>query len=602
MFMVSRPYWEWLALSVLLSLAAVGAWLLFPLGLRKVVNTVVYHPDGRPLLWLVIGLLALFIARAVLSFAASYLQAWAGEKVTADLRIELFKHLQGLKLSYFTAQRVGDITSRLTNDIAVVRRAIMDAVGASFLQMARLCGSIVIMLALNWRLCLLVLAVMPVASILSKIFGLRLQALGRQLQDRLAYSTVVAEESFRSIYVVKGFAREPFEIERYQNSVTDTFASARHIAFLTSSFTSFVDMLFHFAIVAVFWFSASELLAGRVTAGDLLAFFLYAEQIAQGVSEMARIYSAFTIAAGAAERLFETFEIPPETSPDGLLALPTAVSGAITFENVFFQYEEQPVLQGISLSILPGETLAVVGPSGAGKSTFLSLISRFHDPTSGGILMDGIDLRRLNLRSVREQISIVPQDVVLFSGTVKENIRYGRLDASDEEIKAAAIAANAHEFILSLPQGYETQVGERGIKLSGGQRQRLSMARAFLRNAPVLLLDEPTSAIDAASEALVQQALERLTRNRTTIIVAHRLATVRNADRIIVLDRGEIVQEGTHSGLIQCPGLYRTLATHQFFIDAIDAQRESLPAETTLEPAPLRADPAPAYLSHSFPG
>src|SRR5579884_2687578 len=567
MFALGRPYWKWLSLSVLLSVASVGAWLLFPLGLRSLIDSVVYHPDHRRLTYLTLGLLVLFSIRAAMGFIASYLQAWAGEKAVADLRIKLFSHLESLKLSYFTDQRVGDLTSRLTNDIAVVRRAIMDATGASFLQVARLIGSIAIMLVLNSKLCFLVLLVMPLVSLLSKIFGTRLQKLGRELQDQLAYSTVVAEESFRSISVVKAFTRETYEINRYRQAVNDAFHGAARIAFLSSSFTSFVDMLFHFAIVSVFWYSASELLAGRLTAGDVIAFFLYSEQIAQGVSEAARIYSAFTAAAGASERLFEIFDLKGEGNTELDKALPPA-TGSIKFQNVSFKYETDLVLRDLSLTISAGETLAVVGPSGAGKSTLLSLIGRFYDPTEGAVLVDGHDIRNVHLGSLREEIAFVPQDVILFSSTVKENIRYGRLHATDEEIEEAARAANAHEFILSLPLGYDTEIGERGIKLSGGQRQRLSMARAFLRNAPILLLDEPTSAIDASSEALIQQALQRLTRSRTTIIVAHRLATVRNADRIIVLDKGRIVQEGTHDELLHQMGPYRTLAKHQFFTDS----------------------------------
>ncbi len=368
-----------------------------------------------------------------------------------------------------------------------------------------------------------------------------------------------------AVRLVKAFAREPYEVQRYNAAVENLFGEARRRVVISQIFWSVVGTTFMLALVAIFWFGGTEVLAGRLTAGDLVAFIFYAFNIARSVGGLSQLYTVFNSAAGASERIFELLDTTPEVrDAPGATTLPP-VRGAVRFEDVSFQYEPgRPVLRGITLSVEPGETVALVGPSGAGKTTLLNLIPRFYDPTAGRLLVDGHDLRAVTLRSLRTQIAVVPQEVHLFGTSIRENIRYGRLDATDAEIEAAARAANAHAFIEALPDGYDTTVGERGLKLSGGQRQRIAIARALLRDARILLLDEATSSLDSASEALVQEALERLMTDRTTFIIAHRLSTVLHADRIVVLDRGRIVQQGTHAALVAEDGLYRDLAALQF--------------------------------------
>jgi subfamily B ATP-binding cassette protein MsbA len=397
-----------------------------------------------------------------------------------------------------------------------------------------------------------------------------IRRLSRAIQDRLADTTAVAEEALASVRVVKAFARSAHEVERYNTSVEDLFETARRKVIASAAFSSVVGLLFFSALVAIFWYGGMEVLAGRLTAGDLVAFIFYAFNIARSVGGLSRLYATFNSAVGASERLFELLDTPSDIqdAPDAYPLPP--VAGRVQFDDVWFAYEDDAdgrpdwVLRDIHLDAAPGMTIALVGPSGAGKSTLMSLLPRFYDPTRGRILIDGHDLRAVQQETLRAQLAAVSQEVRLFNTSIGENIRYGRLDASDEDVEAAARAANAHDFIVGLTNGYETEVGERGVKLSGGQRQRVAIARALLRDARLLLLDEATSSLDSASEALVQEALERLMEGRTTFIIAHRLSTVQHADRILVLDEGRIVQTGTHADLVRRDGLYRDLAALQF--------------------------------------
>jgi len=566
----TRPYRGRLIAALVLMAGTSLIGLAVPLGLRELLNAV-FEDGNRALLnQLTIALVVLFLLQAIVSFGGNYLLQWTGERVVADLRQRIYRHLHRLSLRFFADHRTGDLTSRLTNDVGSVRSAVTQALSDLLTQSLSLIGSVALMVVLNWRLSLLIFLVVPAVTVAAIYFGRKIRRLSRDIQDRLADTTAVAEEALASVRVVKAFARSEHEVERYTTSVEDLFETARQKVIASATFSSVVGLLFFSALVAIFWYGGMEVLAGRLTAGDLVAFIFYAFNIARSVGGLSRLYATFNSAAGASERLFELLDTDSDIqdAPDAVPLPP--VTGRVQFDDVWFAYEDDVggtpdwVLQSIDVDVAPGTTIALVGPSGAGKSTLMGLIPRFYDPTRGALRIDGHDLRDVQQETLRAQLAAVSQEVRLFNTSIGENIRYGRLDASDDEVEAAARAANAHDFIATLSNGYETEVGERGVKLSGGQRQRVAIARALLRNARILLLDEATSSLDSASEALVQEALERLMEGRTTFIIAHRLSTVQHADRILVLDEGRIVQTGTHAELVQRDGLYRDLAALQF--------------------------------------
>ena len=539
--------------------------LAVPLGLRALVDAVFEQGNTRLLNRLTVGLVVLFIAQAALSFFGQYLLKWTGERVVADLRRKLYAHLHRLSLNFFSRTRTGDLTSRLVGDVASVRKAATQALADLLTQSLSLLGSLALMLVLNWRLSLVVLAVVPAVTGAAVYFGRKIRRLARRVQDRLADTTAIAEEALAGMRVVKGFARSGHETERYADAVEALFEQARRRVLLSVGFRTLVGLLFFGALVGVFWFGGREVLAGRLTAGDLVAFVFYAFNIARSVGQLSGLYTTFNSAAGASERIFELLdeELEIADAPDARELPP--VEGSVSFESVTFAYEPgADVLSEITFDVEPGQTVALVGPSGAGKTTLMSLIPRFYDPQEGRVAVDGTDVRRVTLRSLRRQVALVSQEVQLFAASIGENIRYGDLDATDAEVEEAARTANAHGFITELDGGYNAEVGERGVRLSGGQRQRVAIARALLRKAPLLLLDEATSSLDAASERAVQRALDRLMAGRTTFVIAHRLSTVQGADRILVLDEGGLVETGTHAELMARPGgLYREMAAIQ---------------------------------------
>ncbi|MGQ9904879.1 MAG: ABC transporter ATP-binding protein [Anaerolineae bacterium] len=573
LFKYVAPYrWLLVGASILFVISS-GLFLAFPSISGQLVNAVTGAALPFSPAEIMLALVGVFILRAVVDIISQYMLNRASESVTLDLRTDVYRHLQSLGLSFYASRRTGELVSRLSSDVTVVRTTLVNNVAALLSNVLSIIGSAVLILVVNWRLTLVVLIVLPIATLVAVLYGRAIRPLSRQVQDKLADSSSVAEEAISGVRVVKSFGREAYEVARFEAAARATFQSALRLATIRAIFGPLIGLMFFFALLGILWFGSQEVSAGRLSAGDLVAFLLYGSIIATGVGVLAQIFSQLQEAIGATQRLFEILDTPCDVCDRaGARSIGTA-QGRITFENLSFAYESGiEVVRDINLDIAPGEIVALVGPSGAGKSTLFNLIPRFYDPTSGAVKLDGVDLRDITLASLRANIGIVPQETMLFSGTVRENILYGRLDASEEEMIAAAKAANAHTFITELPQGYDTPVGERGVKLSGGQRQRIAIARAVLKDPRILLLDEATSSLDSESEGLVQEALSRLMQNRTTIIIAHRLSTVQIAHRIAVLDKGRLVELGTHDELLARDGLYRRLYLLQFALVDEDAE------------------------------
>ena len=560
-----EPYWARMTVAILALLVSTGAGLAFPLVIVRLLDQVTKTQGFASIDQLAGLLVGIFLLQAAFNFLQSYLLAYVGERIVFDLRTTLYAHLQRLSLDFYAARRVGDIISRLSSDVTQMRTMLTTNLTSLLSFVVSLIGSIVIVLTMNAQLTLFILALVPVLLLVAFLFGSRIQRGSTRIQDQLADSTVVAEEGLQGIRIVKSFGREDYEIGRYSNAMEKTFRASVQMAVYNSSFGAVMMFLGFSSIAAIMWFGGREVIAGRLTLAMITGFLMYGVSIAASLGGLGNLYGQLRAAVGGVQRVFEILDTTPTVRDrPGAQDLPP-IKGQITFEDVSFSYDGKvTVLQDVSLEIQAGEILALVGPSGAGKSTIFNLLARFYDPTSGSIRIDGYDLRDVTQRSLQEHIGIVPQETMLFGGTIWENIRYGRLDAADDDVIAAARAANAHDFIVEFPNGYQTVVGERGMNLSGGQRQRIAIARAILKDPSILLLDEATSSLDNESEGLVQEALDRLMRNRTTVIVAHRLSTIKVADRIAVLDNGRIVELGTHDALMERNGLYARLYSMQF--------------------------------------
>ena len=539
--------------------------LVFPAVIQRVIDSVFEDADSALLDAITLALLAVFVLRSLASFLQNYHLNYVGERIVVDLRCELYAHLQTLSIRYYADRRVGELISRISSDVTVVRTVLTGNVSTFLQQSLTLLGSIAIMFYLNWRLTMFIIVLMPIIVGIAFVLGSAIRRTSTRVQDEIAGATVVAEEVFQNIREVKSFVRETYEIGRYKGAIDIAFRAAVKLLTVRSVFGPIIGLFAFAGLALILWFGGREVLDGRLSPGELISFLIYGMTVAASFAGVISVYAQFQEALGATKRVFEILDTEPDVrdAPDAVEL--AAVKGAIELRDISFAYDDdQEVLRRINLEIAAGEIIALVGPSGAGKSTLFNLIPRFYDPDGGDILIDGRDIRGLTQSSLRQHIGIVPQETLLFGGSIRENIMYGKLDAGESELIAAARSANAHDFIMELPAGYDTVVGERGIKLSGGQRQRVAIARALLKNPSILLLDEATSSLDNESEHLVQEALGRLMRNRTTLIIAHRLSTVRIAHRIAVLDRGRIVDLGTHDELMARRGLYAKLYEMQF--------------------------------------
>jgi len=568
-----RPYRGHFAAGLVFIALSSFTTLSFPYLLKKLIDSADAMSRGEVMIspnMIAVAMLGILVLQMVFSFGRVYFFTYAGENALADLRREVYNRMIQLPMEFFSKRRVGELSSRLSADLSQIQDAMTLMLAEVLRGLLTLVIGIGLIFYISPKLTLVMISVIPVIIVIAVVFGKKIRKLSREAQDQLADSNIVVQETLQGISNVKAFSNEWFEIGRYQNSLKKVVGLALRTGKVRGLFISFMLFSLFGTIVFVVWFGVGLMQAGELSFGDLTAFVIYTTFVGASMAGFADLYSQLQKTIGATQRVREIIREPVEDVMTVRVPLEDkyTLSGRVSFEGISFAYPsraDMQVLKDVYMKAEPGEQIALVGPSGAGKSTMVSMILQFYHPDSGRILFDGMESRTIPLSQLRQQMAFVPQDVMLFGGTIRENIAYGNPDASEADIKEAARKANAHEFIESFPEGYQTIVGERGIKLSGGQRQRIAIARAILKDPVILILDEATSSLDSASESLVQEALENLMKNRTSFVIAHRLSTVRNADKIYVLDKGQIVESGTHQELMDNEeGLYKSLSKLQF--------------------------------------
>ena len=560
-----KPYLPRLIAAAICTVLAAAGNLYVPWIIKDVIDSVLAEKNAEMLNIIAAGIIIIFLIRGVCFYGQNYLMSYVGERVIIDIRSAVYEKLQRLSVSFYDKNKTGTIMSYVTNDVSALQAAMVQNTIDMITEGSVLIGSITAMVYLDWKLTLFTFCTFPFVLWLMDFFGKRIRKSGRRIQECTADITSILQETVSSARVIKSFVREDYEIKRFCNQNFANFRANMKNAQLMALLTPVIEFVAAIGVTAIIWYGGHGVIDGDLTAGSLVAFLVYAVNISNPVKRLTRVVGSIQKALAAAQRVFDVLDMKEEIAEiPGAKALPQ-IEGSVEFKDVSFAYDKgEPVLKDVSFKAEPGEVIAIVGPSGAGKSTIANLLPRFYDTTSGSISIDGNNIAEVKVPSLREQVGIVPQETVLFNGTLYDNILYGRLEATREEVEAAAKAANAHNFIMEFPNGYETMLGDRGLNLSGGQRQRIAIARAILKNPRVLVLDEATSALDTESERIVQEALDRLMVGRTSFVIAHRLSTIKNADKILVLQRGRIVETGTHDELMANNKLYSHLYNIQY--------------------------------------
>lgn len=560
-----KPYMHRLLFAMFCTIMAAAGNLYIPWIIKDMIDQVLADKNGALLNWIAASIIAIFIVRGLFWYGQNYLMSYVGQRVIIDIRAAVFKKLQRLSVSFYDKNKTGTIMSYVTNDVNALQSAMVENTIEMITEGFILIGSVVAMIYLDWRLTLFTVCTFPPVLWFMEFFGKKIRKTGGRIQECTADITSVLQESVASARVIKSFVREDYEVDRFDVENKANFRANMKNAQLMATLTPVVELVAAIGVTMIIWYGGNNVINGTITAGSLVAFLTYAVNISNPIKRLTRVIGNIQKALAAAQRVFMIIDMPEEFVEVNNARLLPQVQGKVEFQNVTFAYNEKgDVIKDLSFTVAPGEVIAIVGPSGAGKSTIANLLPRFYDVNKGDIKIDGYSVREVTLNSLREQVGIVPQETMLFNGSVYDNILYGRLDATREEIEIAAKAANAHDFIMQLSDGYETKLGDRGVNLSGGQRQRIAIARAILKNPRILILDEATSALDTESERIVQEALDRLMVGRTSFVIAHRLSTIKNADKILVLEKGCLVEAGTHDELIALDGLYAHLYKIQY--------------------------------------